>query len=328
MKKRWMLLVAIIAAFSVMFFAGCKDDPTDVSEFETLIAYMDGSGMTVDDLLAGWIIAPDSLVQVMADYYIMDIRAGDYHGATAADAPDDIIDYDNGHIEGAVLSSFGNIVTDAADADNPIVVVCYTGQSAGHAVMALRLSGYTDAKVLKWGMSGWNGDFDKWTGSCDQKDHANWVVAPGDIVATEVFDYPEIDTGEEDGADILEARIAYMLEEGFKGIAAVNDDGNGVLDTPDAYFINNFWAADDVTTYGNIIGAYRINPLVLENLNPDGIVVTYCWTGQTSSMLTAYLTVLGYEAKSLKNGANSMIYDDLTGHKWIESFDYDYIVTP
>ena len=111
----------------------------------------------------------------------MDIRSGDYHGATAADDPDGIADYDNGHIPGAIASSYANILTDAALADNPIIVVCYTGQSAGHAVMALRLSGYTDAKVLKWGMSGWHSDFDKWTGSTAQLNHANWVAAPGVI---------------------------------------------------------------------------------------------------------------------------------------------------
>ena len=41
-------------------------------------------------------------------------------------------------------------------------------------------------------------------------------------------------------------------------------------------------------------------------------------------MVTAYLTVLGYDAKSLKFGSNSMIYDDLLGHKWGASMDYDY----
>jgi rhodanese-related sulfurtransferase len=49
-------------------------------------------------------------------------------------------------------------LTTAASATKPILVVCYTGQSAGHAVVALRLSGYSDAKVLKWGMSGWRSD--------------------------------------------------------------------------------------------------------------------------------------------------------------------------
>jgi rhodanese-related sulfurtransferase len=108
-----------------------------------------------------------------------------------------------------------------------------------------------------------------------------------------------------------------MIDNGFKGVAALDGDTTiGALDHPEDFFINNFWDAASVATYGNIDGAYRINPLILENLNPDETVVTYCWTGQTSSMITAYLTVLGYDAKSLKNGANSMIYDDLLAHKW------------
>ena len=328
MKRNWMLLLVAVLAALIVF--GCKDDSTDPDEnaMEILDAYMTANGKTLPDMLAGWIIGPDSLVQVLDQNYVMDIRAGDYHGATAADPADDIVDYDNGHIEGAVLSSLGNILTDAALADNPIVVVCYTGQSAGHAVMALRLSGYTDARVLKLGMSGWNGDFDKWSGATATLNHANWVAAPGAIEAAEVFEYPEFDSELEAGAGILEERVAYMLEEGFKGVAAVNADADGVLDDPSMYFINNFWTAENVEEYGNIDGAYRINPLVLENLDPNETVVTYCWTGQTSSMITAYLTVLGYDAKSLKFGSNAMIYDDLTGHKWIESFDYDYIVTP
>ena len=314
--KKWMKFVLVIAVISVIFVAGCKDKTTDpdVSAFETVLNYMDNNGMALTDLTTSWIIAADSTLEAtLADYYIMDIRTGDTN-------ENGVVDYIDGHVPGAVLSSLGSIVTDAADSGGiPIIVVCYTGQSAGHAVMALRLSGYTDAKVLKWGMSGWHSDFDKWTPNTAQLGHANWVAAPGLIADVEVFDYPEIDSDLEDGAEILEERIAALLDGGFMGVASVD-----VLDTPIDYFINNYWDATDVETYGNIDGAYRIKPLVLENLDPAGTVVTYCWTGQTSSMVTAYLTVLGYDAKSLKFGANSMIYDDLLGHKWAASMDYDY----
>jgi rhodanese-related sulfurtransferase len=54
----------------------------------------------------------------------------------------------------------------------------------------------------------------------------------------------------------------------------------------------------------------------MANLDPSKEVVTYCWTGQTSSMITAYLSVLGYNTVSLKFGANGMIYDDLESHKF------------
>jgi hypothetical protein len=33
-------------------------------------------------------------------------------------------------------------------------------------------------------------------------------------------------------------------------------------------------------------------------------------------MLTAYLYILGYDATSLKFGANSMIYSNLLSHNW------------
>ena len=290
-----------------------------VPTFNILTEYLDANGMTITDLTTDWITAASGIVDNLDDYYIMDIRTGDYHGATVLDDPDDIVDYDNGHIEGAVLSSLGTIVTDAALADKPIIVVCYSGQSAGHAVMALRLSGYSNAMVLKWGMSGWNSAFDVWSGNTAQLNHANWEAAPGAIADAEVFDYPEIDTDLEDGAGILAERVAALLDGGFMSVASVD-----VLDMPTEYFINNYWDATDVETYGNIDGAYRIKPLVLENLDPAGTVVTYCWTGQTSSLVTAYLTVLGYDAKSLKYGVNSIIYDDLTDNNWVESMDYTY----
>ena len=322
--KNWMKFVLVIAVISVIFVLGCKDDTTDpdVGGVEVLTAYMDGAGMDIDALTASAFKVPDSTFQAtLADYYIMDIRSGDYHGATAADAADGIVDYDNGHIPGAVLSSLGSILADATNSGGlPIIVVCYTGQSAGHAVMALRLSGYT-AQVLKWGMSGWHSDFDKWSGNTAQLNHASWVAAPGDIADPQMFDLPSWESDLEDGAATLAERIS-LITDGFNGVASVD-----VLDMPTDYLINNYWGADDVVTYGNIDGAYRSKPLILENLDPSETVVTYCWTGQTSSLVTAYLTLLGYDAKSLKFGVNSIIYDDLTGHKWGASMDYTYDVT-
>ena len=312
MKKNWMMLIAIFIALTVLFLTGCKEDPRDA--FRTVVDYMDSNGMSITDLLDGWIIAPDSLIQVMDEHYIMDIRTSDKD-------ENDVVDYEDGHVPGAVFSSLADIVDDAALADNAIVVVCYTGQEASHAVMALRLSGYPDAQVLKWGMSGWHSDFDLWTANCEQKDHANWVAAPGNIADAVEFSYPGIDTDLLEGAAILEERVSVMLSAGFKGIASID-----VLDDPSLYFINNFWDEEDVEDYGNITGAYRIKPLVLKNIDPTEVVITYCWTGQTSSMITAYLNVLGYDAKSLKYGTNNMIYDDLETHKWSASMDYDYEV--
>ncbi|MCK5853406.1 rhodanese-like domain-containing protein, partial [bacterium] len=120
-----------------------------------------------------------------------------------------------------------------------------------------------------------------------------------------------------------------MLAAGFKGVAAAD-----VLASPADYFINNYWAEADVTHYGHIAGAYRIKENLtlaadgFKHLDPSKTIVTYCWTGQTSSIVTAYLTVLGFDAKSLKFGTNGMIHSQLESHKWEASADYDYVTGP
>ena len=315
MNRRLRRVLTILLVLSLVFITSCKDETASPqnSAFETLTDYLVANDLDINNVLTSWIIAAADVVDNESDYYIMDIRSDSL--------------YNVGHIPGAVHSSLGNILTDAAASGvKPILVVCYTGQGAGHAVCALRLSGYADAKVLKWGMSGWHSDFDSWTNNTGNSANGNASWTEDAIVAVEDFDEPDlnVDADEEDGAAILAERVDAMLAGGFKGIS--NGD---VLANPGNYFINNYWSADAVDLYGHIVGAYRVNPLTVAgeeiyNLDPDETVVTYCWSGQSSSVITAYLTVLGYDAKSLTFGANSMIYDNLQSSKWSASPDYAY----
>jgi len=315
MKKRWFPLL-IMALVPMVMFVSCKDDDSSSPEettYETLTMYMEANNMDLSDITSDWIIAASAIVDNLDDYYIMDIRAE--------------ADYLAGHVPGAVNSTFGGILDDAAanTAGLPIIVVCYTGQSAGHAVVALRLSGYPDARVLKFGMSSWHSDFDRWSSNTADiaTDHSNWTMDA--VTATTDFDYPTLSSSSDDGATILAERVDALLDGGFKGVS-----GSDVLETPANYFINNYWAQTDVDQYGHIAGAYRIKEdLTLDaagflHLDPNETVVTYCWTGQTSSVVTAYLTVLGYDATSLKFGVNSLIYNTLEGHQWTGSADYEY----
>lgn len=321
--KKLNKIILLMAILPFLFVTSCKDDdPTPVnpiepgSSFDILSEYLVSNDMDLDDVLGAvggsWITArpatADDIPGFLSTRYVLDIRAEG--------------DYNSGHIEGAVNSSLGSIVADAANAgDKQILVVCYTGQTASHATVALRLSGFDNAQVLKWGMSGWTTEtgYDKWSGATSSagKESPNWTM--NSTLPAETFEYPSFTTTSTDGATILEERVAVMTAGGFKGVVS-----SDVYTTPANYHINNYWAEADVTKYGHIDGAYRISPLTLAggemaNLDPAASVVTYCWTGQTSSMITAYLTVLGYDALSLKFGANSMIYDDLVAnqaHNW------------
>jgi rhodanese-related sulfurtransferase len=307
MKKLLVLsLVSLIIATT-----GCKkveDDPVGgTSAYKTMTTYMVDNGMDLDDILDDWITGPPtatSKVDSFANYYfIIDLR--------------NQTDYDNGHIKGAVNSTLADILNKAAGATKPILVVCYTGQTAGHGVVALRLSGYPDAKVLKWGMCGWRADLSsKWNDATGDAaiGNPNWLMTPA-LATPTTFSDPTLSVSG-DGATMLATRVTEMLNGGFNGIEATD-----VLGTPANYFINNYWDMTAVDDYGHIDGAFRINPLTIENgqmsnMDPNEVLVTYCWTGQTSSMITAYLKVLGFNAKSLMYGSNTMIYSNLQGHKF------------
>ena len=96
------------------------------------------------------------------------------------------------------------------------------------------------------------------------------------------------------------------MADGFKTASATD-----VVASPENYFINNYFSEADYLGFGHIKGAYRINPLLVGDgqvnfLDPDKTVITYCYTGQTSAAITAYLRVIGYDAKSLLFGMNKL----------------------
>jgi rhodanese-related sulfurtransferase len=121
-----------------------------------------------------------------------------------------------------------------------------------------------------------------------------------------------------------------MLQNGFKGKAYAD-----VRDNLAEYFIVNYFGEADYLgtgpsgVPGHIPGAFQFTPYaslgdtqMLKNLPTDKPIIVYCWTGQHSSQVTAYLNMLGYEAYSLKFGSNNLFYDNLMAHKWSASYDF------
>lgn len=299
-------LFLISVLFTGFGLTSCVEPEVEQTDYyKVMTTYMAAHNMDLNNVGTDWVIAGQALYDAgVANYSILDLR-------TAAD-------FAAGHIQGATNCTLGEVVTKAQATTKPIVLVCYTGQTAAWAHVALRLSGYSTCKILKWGMSGWNSSLDKWTANVSNQaeGNANWSTT--NTIKTPVsFALPSFTANDTTGAGILAERVQLMLNKGFTGVASAD-----VLANPGNYFINNYWTEADVNTYGHIKGAYRLNETLtlandgFKNLDPSAKICTYCWTGQTSSLVTAYLTVLGYDAISLKFGANSMINGQLQKNKW------------
>jgi rhodanese-related sulfurtransferase len=315
MKKLNLFKLAVLSfAFSVIGFTSCVDpvEETVVDHYKVMTDYMKANNMDLNKMTDAWVVdAPTVNTTGISTYHILDIRAA--------------ADFALGHIPGAVNTTMANVVTAAAGVTKPILVVCYTGQNAAVANVALRLSGFPTSKILKWGMTSWNPMFDKITANISNqaKGHANWSTT-NTIKTPVLFALPklaatEFAAGDTTGAKILAKRVTYMLSQGFKGLDAAT-----VLTTPANYFIVNYWTEADVNVYGHIKSAYRLNETLLlgdgmKNLDPAAKVVVYCWTGQTSALVTAYLNVLGYDASGIKFGTNAMINADLLKNKFSAS---------
>lgn len=321
MKKINLLkFVMIIISALMIVTTGCKKDenpsPT-VDKYKVLTEYMKANNLDLNNMSDAWVVDAATVnTNGISNYYIIDIRSA--------------ADFALGHINGAVNTTLSNILTQAANnGGKTILVVCYTGQTAAYGLVALRLSGFPNSKILKWGMSSWNTVFDKWTANVSNQaiGHTNWSTT-NTIKTPVTFSTPTITANASTGPEILAERVNAMLAAGMQGVNAID-----VLTTPSNYFINNYWAETDVNTYGHIKTAYRLKESLtlandgFKNLDKDATIVTYCWTGQTSALISAYLTVLGYNAKTLKFGANNMIHSQLQANKWTSSGSYPYVTS-
>ncbi len=153
--KLWMLSILFFALFAV----SCSDDTDPVNEAQVLAEYLespDGGGDYANTAMPA-IVSAEGVKTLMATggVYIVDVRSA--------------ADYATGHIEGAVNVPLTEVPAhlDGMDVSgyDKVAIVCYTGQSAAWVTNICRISGYDNVFSMKWGMSSWNADFDRWTSS-------------------------------------------------------------------------------------------------------------------------------------------------------------------
>lgn len=333
MKKSKLLMLSILFAF--LFVSSCKKDEEEVvpqvNESEVLATYLESTSSPsgkdyVNTDMPSLIGATEvKTLNETNQVYIIDIRSA--------------ADFATGHIANAHNVLFADLLTHIKSVDltpfTKVAIVCYTGQTASYGASILRLLGYSKVFALKWGMSSWHVDFAaKW----------NTAIANGNAYAAQFTatatakgaagSLPVLSTGKTTGQEILEARAATLLTEGFTPGSVSNTVVFGGLAS---YYIVNYWPADQYADPGHIPGAMQYTPKAamklaadLKTLPTNKPIAVYCYTGQTSAYLAAYLRLLGYDAKSILYGGNAMIYDmmvakNMTVFNAAQIMGYDYV---
>ncbi len=330
--KKFNLLVILGLVFGFMFVTSCsKDDDDDapaINEAEIIVDYLENDlGFPYGGFVIG---AADINAQLLTNpdaFYIVDLRSAE--------------DFNNGHVKGAVQVGFGGLYDhikgiNTADYEK-IVLTCYTGQSAAYAVALLRAAGIPNVQSMKWGMSAWHQDFaENWWLANLSNERAALFVNTDAPAMPEKGELPTINTGKTEATEIIDARVAELFTAGYPAATVTNATLYGNLG---GYRIINYWPTALYTGLGHIEGAYNYpnggEHWKLENdlltLSTEIPNVIYCYTGQTSSYLSGYLRILGYNSLSLMYGGNAMIYDVMkdndTPNTFIpetEIYNYDY----
>lgn len=301
LKKILMLALALMLVFSISACGDKKEPAKDGMDLTKNEASNETATKTeseavdmanlVDDYYANmpkhiYKIKQDEFVQMVkdgADMTVLDIR-----GAK---------DYAEGHIKGAVNLPWGAAISDnltKIPKDKPLMVYCYTGQTAGQAVATLNIAGF-DARSVNLG---WNLGIAKVDGVAD-------VTTTEEATLTE--DVTEIPEGIQTALSDYYEGLAKVKDTKYKNYKVSEDDLKAMVEgKDDSIYLLSIRSAEDFGK-GHIEGAQNIPfgkdmAKSFNTLPKDKVIVVYCYTGQTAGQTTATLRLLGYDAVSLNGG--------------------------
>jgi rhodanese-related sulfurtransferase len=227
--------------------------------------------------------------------------------------------YSKGHIKGAVNKRFEDLPGYFETGIKPfeydrIIMVCEDGQVSSYTTCLFRLMGYGNVYSMRWGMSAWNERFasEGWMKGTSGKYEEKLETRVNDKPSATGM--PELGSGKSTGEEIGAERFHKLFADGTSDIMISADD---VFSNPQKYFIINLERKDKYED-GHIPGSVRYKPEAtlgfteeMATIPSDKTVVVYCGSGHNSGFATAFLRLFGYDARTLKYGNNSFMYDKM-----------------
>lgn len=237
---------------------------------------------------------------------IIDLRpANQYHEGHIAHAvniqPDEVLDYFMYKIDPVSFEM--------------IFFTCNTGNASGHVTAILRLLGYDNVYAMRFGLSGWDLHIAEKYWLANVSSHLEGKMDIRSYPKNPAGSYPAISAEAETAYAILieQAKEALKLKVAVYTISLSDFERN-----PDDFYTICYWPLEKYETNGHLPGAIQYDPKVsllhdsyLNTLPIDKTIVVYCYSGQHSAFVAAYLHLLGYDARSLAYGANGFIHETM-----------------
>ena len=338
----------IVFYFLLLWFSGClKDNPIEIPKFRienstAAIIYLQNNGDYINSPESPSLISVDDVYNNLGSYLVIDVRNSE--------------NYLSGHIIGSVNihnDSLFQFVQNIYPDYPRIVLVSQTGQSSAYYTCLLQLAGFSNVFSMNFGMSYWNRNFSsKWINSLG--DFVNEIPF-NDVINPKhaITQYPTLNLNtRESFAQSINERIQLLLQEGFPEDSVEanqpyetyslitaeklkNYYGDGVLLSDEIYlicygklfdYVSNTWQ-DPLPGLGHPNGAILYDPEIdfrsavnLQSLPITKKIFIYDNNGQSSPFITAYLKLLGYNAKAVLFGNNHLIYTRLVNKDFDTAF--------
>jgi rhodanese-related sulfurtransferase/predicted small lipoprotein YifL len=312
MKKLNKLVALLIMVVMVFSIAGCgskKDDTTgsmDLTDTENSSSNEDTSSddektevFSIEEGVSAYFAnMPKHIYKISQKEFIDKVKANDDMVIVDIRTAED---YKKGHVKGAYNAPWGPAIAENITKiaqDKEVFIYCYSGQTAGQAVMTLNLAGINARSVNL----GFNFGISKVEG------YEEVIEETVNEFPKETYDVPE---------EVITALTDYynglldVKETKFKNYKISEDNLKAMIDGNEDFYLLSIRGEKDYNE-GHIKGAERISwgagmEKQFSSLPKDKKVVVYCYTGQTAGQTVAGLRLLGYDAVSLNGGLGMSI---------------------
>ena len=328
----------------VIFLTSCLENPSlitplefnDDSQASLLLSYIENTGAFRQNSGTVKLVGAYAVYSAPNNYDIIDIRSN--------------IEYLSGHIAGAVHVEITDVMNYLSTLETSSLkqklIVSRNGFIAAYINCLANLYGITNVCILQYGMAGWNTDLsDDWiTNIHTYSESPDYKLISLSYPAFEHSAIPQINgLGGTTVQEKLKYRISQLISELQIDDIQINSPAAEFFRFEDLYdyydSANESFNGLFILCYGDI-NIYKIygtsnhlfpahppqtriiEPPVKTNPQSDSyiqtipsgeIVLVYSSDGFDSAYLTAFLRVLGYNAKSMLYGANTFAWNGLRG---------------